>query len=188
MSQQDAAPPAGGGETVAGPETAGSSREPVTAVVEIPKGSRNKYEYDEALGAIRLDRFISASVAYPTDYGYIPDTRAPDGDPLDALICVSAPTFPGCLVLVRAVAVLRMRDEKGPDDHLVCVPCADPGWSTVRDVEDLPDQLRTEIGHFFSIYKDLDVRRHSQVGGWGDRADALATLDDARGRLAQEGA
>jgi len=154
-----------------------------TAVVEIPKGGRNKYEYDPELGAIRLDRFVSASVVYPTDYGFVVETLAPDGDPLDALICVSEPTFPGCVVMARVVALLRMRDEKGPDDHVVCVPCQDPGWNGIEDLTDLPDHLLAEIGHFFSVYKDLEIGRHAEVTGWGDRQDAARTVDVARHRF-----
>ena len=149
-------------------------------VVEIPKGSRNKYEYDPELKAIKLDRFISASVVYPTDYGYVPDTLAPDGDPLDVLVCVSEPTFPGCVVEAKAVGLFKMADEKGPDDHVVCVPVADPGWNHFEDVDDLPGQLRAEIGHFFSVYKDLDPDRHSEVKGWGGRDAAVETIENAR--------
>jgi inorganic pyrophosphatase len=156
------------------------SGEPLPCVIEIPRGSRNKYEYDAALGAIKLDRFISASVVYPTDYGFVPETLARDGDPLDVLVCVSEPTFPGCVVPALPVGLFRMADEKGPDDHVVCVPCHDPGWNTVRDLEDLPLQLRAEIGHFFEIYKDLDRDRYSEVKGWADRAAALETIDKAR--------
>ncbi|HEY2201485.1 MAG TPA: inorganic diphosphatase [Solirubrobacteraceae bacterium] len=152
-------------------------------VVEIPKGSRNKYEYDPELGAIKLDRFISASVVYPTDYGFVPGTLAPDGDPLDVLVCVSEPTFPGCVVMSKLVALFKMSDEKGRDDHVVCVPHHDPGWNYMNDVEDLPELVRAEIGHFFAIYKDLDPDRHSEVMGWGDRAEALVTLDEARRRV-----
>jgi inorganic pyrophosphatase len=152
----------------------------LTCVVEIPKGSRNKYEYDPELGAIRLDRFISASVVYPTDYGYVPETLAGDGDALDVLVCVSEPTFPGCVVVTRAVGVFKMADEKGPDDHVVCVPCDDPGWKSVEDIADLPDLLRAEIGHFFDVYKDLDEGRWSEVGGWGGRDEALETIEKAR--------
>ncbi len=152
----------------------------LNCIVEIPKGSRNKYEYDPELGAIKLDRFISASVVYPTDYGYIPDTLAPDGDPLDVLVCVSEPTFPGCVVVAKAVGVFQMSDEKGPDDHVVCVPCDDPGWNSYEDVDDLPAQLRAEIGHFFSVYKDLDPDRHSEVGGWAGRDAALELVEKTR--------
>jgi inorganic pyrophosphatase len=149
-------------------------------IVEIPKGSRNKYEYDPELGGIKLDRFISASVVYPTDYGYVPETLAPDGDPLDVLVCVSEPTFPGCFVLTKAVGLFKMSDEKGPDDHVVCVPCQDPGWNRFDDVDDLPTLLRDEISHFFAVYKDLDPGRWSKVGGWAGRDAALETVDNAR--------
>ncbi len=117
---------------------------------------------------------------YPTDYGFVPDTLAPDGDPLDVLVCVSEPTFPGCFVIANPVGLFRMSDEKGPDDHVVCVPVEDPGWNTIEDVGQLPRQLRNEISHFFSVYKDLDRDRHSDVKGWDDRAAALATIEECR--------
>ena len=107
----------------------------VTCIVEIPKGSRNKYEYDPKLGAIKLDRFISASVVYPTDYGYVPETLAADGDAPDVLVCVLEPTFSGCYVLAKAIGLFRMADEKGPDDHVVCVPIHEPGWNALDDVD-----------------------------------------------------
>jgi inorganic pyrophosphatase len=152
----------------------------LTCVVEIPKGSRNKYEWDPDLGGVKLDRFVSASVVYPTDYGFVPETLAPDGDALDVLVCVSEPTFPGCIVPSKIIGELRMADEKGNDPHLVCVPCADPGWNHLNEVEEMPAQLRAEIEHFFTVYKDLDPDRHSEVMGWGDRAAGLATLKGAR--------
>jgi inorganic pyrophosphatase len=155
-------------------------------IVEIPKGSRNKYEFDPQLGAIKLDRFVSASVVYPTDYGYIPETVAADGDPLDVLICVSEPTFPGCIVPAKAIGLFKMADEKGPDDHVVCVPCHDPGWNRFDAVDQLPPQLRAEIGHFFAVYKDLDPNRHSEVLGWGGREAAARTIDEARARIRTE--
>ncbi|MBV9312053.1 MAG: inorganic diphosphatase [Solirubrobacterales bacterium] len=152
-------------------------------IVEVPKGSRNKYEYDPKYGGIKLDRFVSASVVYPADYGYIPETLAPDGDALDVLVCVSEPTFPGCIVPVKPIALFRMTDEKGDDDTVVCVPLEDPGWTGLEGLEDLPDQLRLEIGHFFDIYKDLDPRRHSEVKGWSDRETAVAEIEAARERF-----
>jgi inorganic pyrophosphatase len=154
--------------------------EPLQCVVEIPKGSRNKYEWDPELGAIKLDRFVSASVVYPTDYGYVPETIAPDGDPLDVLVCVSEPTFPGCVVLTKVIGLFKMSDEKGPDDHVVCVPCHDPGWNTLEEIDDLPAQLRREISHYFAVYKDLDEDRHSEVKGWGTRAEAYDRIEWAR--------
>jgi inorganic pyrophosphatase len=156
------------------------AEETVRCVVEIPRGSRNKYEFDLELGAIRLDRFVSASVVYPTDYGFVPETQAPDGDPLDVLVCVSEPTFPGCVVIARPVALFGMVDEKGPDDHIVCVPFHDPNWAHVHDLHDLPSQLRAEITHFFTVYKDLDVERYSRVGDWGTREDAWRTIQSTR--------
>jgi inorganic pyrophosphatase len=155
-------------------------------VIEIPRGSRNKYEYDPELGAIRLDRFVSASVVYPTDYGFVPGTLAPDGDPLDVLVCVSEPTFPGCVIVGRPVALFGMADEKGPDDHVVCVPCKDPNWAHVSDVEDLSQQLRAEISHFFSVYKDLDDGRYSRVGGWSDREAAWHAVRTTREAFAAQ--
>ena len=152
----------------------------LTCIVEIPKGGRNKYEYDPELGGIKLDRFLSASVVYPTDYGYVPDTLAPDGDPLDVLVCVSEPTFPGCYILAKAIGLFRMADEKGPDDHVVCVPCDDPNWNTLEDLDDLPSQLRAEISHFFAVYKDLDPDRHSEVRGWAGREEALESIEEGR--------
>jgi inorganic pyrophosphatase len=152
----------------------------LNCVVEIPKGSRNKYEYDAALGGIKLDRFISASVVYPTDYGYVPETLAPDGDPLDVLVCVSEPTFPGCIVTAKAVGLFKMSDEKGDDDHVLCVPLTDPGWNHIEEIDQVPAQLRSEITHFFTVYKDLDVDRHSEVKGWGDSGEAEAAVGSAR--------
>jgi inorganic pyrophosphatase len=154
----------------------------LTCVVEIPKGSRNKYEYDPELGAVKLDRFISASVVYPTDYGFVPGTLAADGDPLDVLVCVSEPTFPGCVVPSKVVGLFKMADEKGDDPHVLCVPCSDPGWNFIEDVDDLPRLLRSEISHFFTVYKDLDADRHSEVLGWGNREEALVVVEEARRR------
>ena len=151
-------------------------------MVEIPRGSRNKYEYDHDLGLIKLDRFLSSSVVYPTDYGFIPETLGADGDPLDALVCVSEPTFPGCHVSVRAVALLDMSDEKGNDEKIVCVPCSDPNWSAITDLDALPEQLRREISHFFSIYKQPEGKPVA-VHGWRGRNDAATAIEQARQRF-----
>ena len=115
---------------------------PLRCVVEIPKGSRNKYEYDEELGAIMLDRFLFSSMVYPTDYGFIPHTMGQDGDALDAMVCVSEPTFPGCLIDVKPIALFRMEDDKGIDDKVLCVPLTDPAWNTLEELDDLPEQLQ----------------------------------------------
>jgi inorganic pyrophosphatase len=156
--------------------------ESIDVVVEIPKGSRNKYEYDERLGGIRLDRFLFSSMVYPTDYGYIPDTLALDGDALDAMVCVSEPTFPGCIIDAKPIALFKMKDDKGIDDKILCVPVTDPGWNTLEKLEDLSNQLRDEIAHFFSVYKDLEQKKVS-VDGWYSREDALAEIEEARGRF-----
>jgi inorganic pyrophosphatase len=148
-------------------------------LIEIPKGSRNKYEWDPDLQAIKLNRFLFSSVVYPTDYGFIPDTIGPHGDALDALVCVSAATFPGCLIAVRAVAVLCMTDEEGQSDKLVCVPTDDPAWDEVEDLDDMPSQLRTEIEHFYSMYKQPEGK-DVDIQGWGDRVAASEAIEAAR--------
>jgi inorganic pyrophosphatase len=158
--------------------------EELLAYIEIPKGGRNKYEYDEGLGRLILDRFLSSSTVYPTDYGYLIGHRGRDGDPLDAMVCVSEPTFPGCVIPVKAIALFKMRDEKGEDDKIVCVPTHDPGWNHLGELEDIPEQLRAEISHFFSIYKQLEGKV-VEVEGWRSRADALEVLADGR-RLHEE--
>jgi inorganic pyrophosphatase len=162
-----------------------SSTASLHCVVEIPKGSRNKYEFDRKLNAIRFDRFVSASVVYPTDYGFIPETLGEDGDELDVLVCVTEATFPGCVVPVRPIGLFRMSDENGPDDKVVCVPPSDPYWTDYHDVEQLPRQLREEIFHFFSVYKDLDEGRHSEPLGWASPQDAERAIAAARERYAQ---
>jgi inorganic pyrophosphatase len=155
--------------------------EPVHCLVEIPKGSRNKYTWDEELGGIKLDRFLFSSVVYPTDYGFIQGTCSPKGTPLDAMVCVSAPTFPGCVIPVRVIAVFRTRDEAGQDDKLLCVPFEDPNWSHMERLGDLSGQLRTEIEHFFSIYK-VPEGKDVEVQGWEDRDVAEQILGEARER------
>jgi inorganic pyrophosphatase len=156
----------------------------VHCLVEIPKGSRNKYQWDAELGGIKLDRFLFSSVVYPTDYGFIPDTLAPKGEPLDAMVCVSEATFPGCVIQVRVIAVFRTSDERGQDDKLLCVPHEDPNWSGTERLEDLPEQLRDEIEHFFSIYKQPEGK-DVEIHGWEDREIAEELLAEARERYAR---
>ena len=159
--------------------------EPLVAIVEIPKGSSNKYEWDEELQAIKLDRFLFSSVVYPTDYGFIPETLGEDGDPLDAMVCVSEPTFPGCMIPVKVIALFRMRDEKGIDDKVVCVPEQDPNWTHVEKLEDLSETLRDEFSHFFSIYKQPEGIT-VEVDGWFPADDALEVIDASRARFRDE--
>jgi inorganic pyrophosphatase len=153
-------------------------------LVEIPKGSRNKYEYDEGIGHLVLDRFLSSSMVYPTDYGFLMGHRGRDGDPLDAMVCVSEPTFPGCVIPVKPIALFGMQDEKGVDDKIVCVPTHDPGWNHAETLEDIPEQLQREITHFFSVYKQLEGKE-VQVDGWQSREKALEVIADGR-RLQME--
>ena len=160
--------------------------EPLICIVEIPKGSRNKYEYDHDRDAIKLDRFLFSSMVYPTDYGFIPDTLALDGDPLDAMVCVSEPTFPGCMIYVKPIALFRMADDKGIDDKVLCVPLHDPAWNTLEQLDDLSKALRDEIAHFFSVYKDLE-QKTVKVDGWYSREDALAEIKAARERHRRDG-
>jgi inorganic pyrophosphatase len=152
---------------------------PLHCMIEIPKGSRNKYEWDPDLQAIKLNRFLFSSVHYPTDYGFITDTIGPHGDALDALVCVSAATFPGCLIEVRPVGVLRMTDEEGQSDKLVCVPTDDPDWEKVEELDDMSSQLRTEIQHFYSMYKEPEGK-HVDVQGWDDAAAAAEAIEKGR--------
>ena len=153
----------------------------VVAFVEIPRGSRNKYEYDEELGRVVLDRRLFTSMSYPADYGFIVDTLGEDGDPLDALILVSEPTFPGCAIRVRPVGVFHMADEKGPDEKIICVPLKDTAWMRVSDVHDIPAELRNEVEHFFQVYKDLEEAK-VETHGYGNRADAERVVAEARAR------
>lgn len=139
--------------------------EQLVCVVEIPKGGRNKYEYDPHLDGIKFDRLLISAATYPTDYGYLRGTLGQDGDPLDALVCLYEPTFPGCLIPVKPVGMFKMRDEKGVDDKIICVPLNDPYWNAYEKLEDLPLPLRQEIEQFFSIYKDLEGKAVN-VEGW----------------------
>jgi inorganic pyrophosphatase len=170
------------------PSMADESREddPLLCYVEIPKGSRNKYEYDEHLDAIVLDRFLFSSMVYPTDYGFIPETHGQDGDALDAMVCVSEPTFPGCVIPVKPIALFRMEDDKGIDDKVLCVPLSDPAWNSLEELDDLPKPLQNEIAHFFSVYKDLEQKK-VKVDGWHSREEAEAEIEEARQRWREKG-
>jgi len=154
----------------------------VVVFVEVPSGSRNKYELDEELGAVVLDRRLFTSMAYPADYGFIEGTLGEDGDPLDALVLVGEPTFAGCRIRARVVAVFHMTDEKGPDEKIICVPHRDPAWMRVADVHAIPPELRNEIEHFFQVYKDLEAGKGTETGGFGNRTEAEAFVTAARER------
>ena len=150
-------------------------------MIEIPKGSRNKYEYDHKRNAIKFDRMLFSAMHYPSDYGFITDTLAEDGDPLDALVLVWEPTFPGCIMDVRPVGLFRMRDEKGPDAKILCIPLGDPLWNHIRSLDDVPPHLLKEIEHFFKVYKELEEKK-TGVEGWEGLEAALATIKDAQDR------
>jgi inorganic pyrophosphatase len=158
-----------------------SEADEVTVMVEIPTGSRNKYEWDPEEGAIVLDRMLFTATRYPADYGFIEGTLGEDGDPLDALVFVGEPTFPGCRIRVRPVGVFNMWDEKGQDEKILCVPLRDPGWSHVKDLDDLLPTLLAEVEHFFSVYKDLEGKP-TGTQGFADRKAALEVIHAGRER------
>lgn len=154
----------------------------VEVVIETPQGSRNKYKFDHKRGCIRLDRMLFTSTVYPLDYGEIPGTLAEDGDPLDVLVWLDEPTFPGCLVTVRPIAVFWLTDERGPDAKLLAVAAHDIRKAKVTDLSDVPSHLLNEIGHFFDIYKELEPGKSTDVRGWMDRAEAERLIKDAEAR------
>jgi inorganic pyrophosphatase len=158
----------------------------VDVIVEIPRGSRNKYEVDHDSGRIRLDRTLFTATAYPADYGFVPDTLAEDGDPIDAMVLVNEPTFPGCVVRARPIAVFWMSDEHGPDAKLLCVPDRDPRFVEFTDIGDLPDYQLKEIWHFFDVYKALEPGKSTNTRGWGNEREARETLEAAVARFAQQ--
>jgi inorganic pyrophosphatase len=159
-------------------ETAGT----VIAFVEIPRGSRNKYEYDEARGRFRLDRVLYSSVHYPTDYGFVPDTLAEDGDHLDILLLVEEPTFPGCLVEARPIGGLDMADEKGPDFKVLAVPVGDPRFAHVQTLADVGEHWLREIETFFATYKLLEPKQ-TEVLGWHDARETARVIAACRERF-----
>jgi inorganic pyrophosphatase len=152
--------------------------------IEIPQGQRNKYELDHQTGRIRLDRMLFTSTRYPADYGFIEGTMAADGDPLDALVLVQEPTFPGCLVRCRAIGMFRMRDEEGPDDKILCVPAGDPRHDHLQDIGDVPHFDQLEIRHFFEVYKELEPGKSVESAAWTGREPAEAEIRRCRERAA----
>jgi len=155
--------------------------EQVTAVIEIPSGSRNKYELDKVTGLLKLDRVLYSAVQYPGDYGFIPGTLAEDGDPLDVLVLINEPTFPGCLITVRPVGVLHMKDRGDPDEKILAVPSEDPYHQEYFDIADLPQHYLKEVEHFFRVYKDLEGKRVEMLG-WDKSVAAMSTITDCIAR------
>lgn len=154
----------------------------VEVVIEIPKGSRNKYEYDKERGIIKFDRMLFSAMHYPSDYGFIPETLAQDADPLDALVLVWEPTFPGCHIEAKPVGLFKMWDEKGADEKILCVPVLDPLWNHIESLEDVPPHLLKEIEHFFRVYKDLEEKKVG-IEGWEGRDSALRIIEESRRRF-----
>ena len=152
-------------------------------LIEIPKGNRNKYELDHATGRMRLDRMLFTSTRYPADYGFIEDTLGLDSDPLDALVLLDEPTFPGCLIKARALGMFRMTDEAGGDDKVLCVPATDPRMEHLRDIHHVSEFDRLEIQHFFEVYKDLEPGKSVEGATWVGRVEAEAEIVASRERL-----
>jgi inorganic pyrophosphatase len=152
-------------------------------LIEIPKGNRNKYEIDHATGRMRLDRMLFTSTRYPADYGFIEETLGEDGDPLDALVLLEEPTFPGCLIRARALGMFRMTDEAGGDDKVLCVPATDPRMEHLRDIHHVSEFDRLEIQHFFEVYKDLEPGKSVEGANWVGRSEAEAEVKASFQRL-----
>jgi inorganic pyrophosphatase len=151
-------------------------------VIEIPKGQRNKYEMDHETGRIRLDRMLFTSTRYPADYGFVEHTLADDGDPLDALVILDEPTFPGCLISCRAIGMFRMRDEMSLDDEVLYVAATGPRTAHLRDIEDVSEFDRLEIHHFFEVYKALEPGKQVDTAIWADQAAAYSEIEARRKR------
>jgi inorganic pyrophosphatase len=156
-------------------------------LIEIPKGHRNKYEMDHTTHRIRLDRTLFTSTQYPADYGYVENTLGADGDPLDAMVLLPEPTFPGCLIRCRTIGMFRMTDEKGGDDKLMCVPANDPRQEHLRDIHHMPEFDKLEIQHFFEVYKDLEPGKSVEGATWAGRDEAEAEILLSRQRLVDVG-
>ena len=156
-------------------------------IIEIPQGSRNKYEVDHETGRVRLDRVLFTGFVYPTDYGFFENTLGLDGDPVDALVLLDYPTFPGVTISVRPVAVFNMTDDGGSDAKVICVQAKDPRWAHIQDLNDIPEFTRQEIEHFFEHYKDLEPGKWVKLEGWQGAAEAEAIVQAGFEKLAAEG-
>lgn len=157
----------------------------VDAIIEIPAGSQNKYEYDEETGSYRLDRVLYSPMHYPADYGYLNGTLGLDGDPLDILVLTTFPTFPGCIISARVVGVLLMSDDKGKDEKLLAVPVDDPRWDHVHTLDDVTPHTLKEIEHFFEVYKHLE-NKETHIEHWEDATFAAKLYEECRERHNQK--
>jgi inorganic pyrophosphatase len=156
-------------------------------VIEIPKGSRNKYEVDHDSGRVKLDRYLYTAFGYPADYGFIEDSLGEDGDPLDVLVLLPESVFPGCIVEARPVAMFKMTDEAGGDDKVLCVPAGDGRWDHIQDVGDVPSYELEAIKHFFVHYKDLEPGKYVKAADWAGREDAEAEVVRSLERFKTQG-
>ncbi|AGD97928.1 inorganic pyrophosphatase [Blattabacterium sp. (Blatta orientalis) str. Tarazona] len=147
-------------------------------LIEIPKGSRNKYEFDKKNNLIRLDRVLYSPMSYPTDYGFIPKTLSKDGDPLDVLVFLTEPTIPGCLITVKPIGIFFMTDEKGEDEKIICVPISDPNYNTINNVDEISFHVKKEIEHFFLVYKDLENKK-VKIGDWKNQKVAISVYKES---------
>ena len=146
------------------------------SIIEIPANAKPiKYEVNKEYDALLVDRFLSTAMSYPSNYGYIPQTLSEDGDPLDVLVLINEPTFPGCVMEVKPIGVFHMADDKGPDEKIICVPVSDPIWNSLNNLSDINPHLLKEIEHFFQVYKDLE-KKVVDVEGWGDLSEALRII------------
>ena len=156
-------------------------------IIEIPAGSRNKYEINHETGEVRLDRMLFTATRFPHDYGFVKNTLSNDGDPLDALVMLDEPTFPGCVVSCRVIGMFRMTDEAGGDDKVICVVAGDPRMDHIRDIHHMPEFDRLEIQHFFEVYKDLEPGKSVEGATWVGRDAAYAEIERSRARLIASG-
>ena len=157
------------------------------ATIEIPQGSRNKYEVDHETGRVKLDRYLYTSMQYPADYGFIEDTLGNDGDPLDVLVLLPEPLFPGVLIDIRPIGMFQMEDEAGGDDKVLAVPAGDPRWDSCTDISDVDQFMLDSIEHFFNRYKDLEPGKYVKGSSWAGREAAEAEINASIERFKAEG-
>ncbi len=155
-----------------------SPPEIITVIVETPKGSKNKYEVSKEFDCIVLDRVLHSSVVFPLEYGMVPQTFCEDGDAIDAMVMLSEPTFVGCVLEARPIGLLRMRDEKGSDDKVLCIAVNDPRYAGYHELTDIPRHYLDEISEFFKTYKHLEEGKNTQVLGWEGRASGIKAVID----------
>jgi inorganic pyrophosphatase len=158
-------------------ETGDNAPQKINAVVENPSGTQNKYEYDKDKESVVLDRVLYSSINYPGDYGFIPQAYYEDGDPMDILVLTTHSTFPGCVIETRPVGILYMDDDGEQDDNVIAVPCEDPRWKNVEDLEDINEHKKQEIAEFFRSYKNLEPEKEVEIEGFGGKQEAHRAVE-----------